>query len=564
VVLHQEQPSGDELGKEARKIVNSLIRHGESTNVEMKRSIDLVAAKPDSTEKSLVALANSPLDDQHAWLVFGIDNSRAVLGMVDLSGKNLDDDQIDKRKQQLSQIASQTKPAISFSFVEMSHDSKELLCVRIRTRRPGGFYQTKKGVPYFRIDDDTYFADGHKIREWISGEPPQPTIASRQLDSLFVYLLLALPSVLSIVFWAFSPGDLFLGAVIGAALAIVPVGTLEYFLPGEKVGQRIFAWCQRYSHRLISVLLFAEIGSLILNLLLTMYPALCGIHFSTYLEDLPRLLPLCIGFVFLGTLILHLPGSKLHEIGRLSSMVLSRLKADKKMLLSSFVIIVALSASLVPTDIFLAIATPRVSFIESREILEGTVYVEQVDSVTIQAYVLNEKHIHFVSPTMPVISNFDVRLASNSTKHPDLAMSSIGNVEILFDSGNRLAGLRVSTGTQVRPPSEIVIRYYSEIDPSRVLAVSGWREDLIDILPNGTRRYQRTLTLSNVCKYQVKIQTPFYIWSPSSRFEVRLEQQGSNIDRIYFTESKQTMYIPYVSIINPKGYVKITITYVQV
>jgi len=564
VALRQEQPSDEELVKEACDIVNLLVRHGESTNVEMKRSIDLVGQTPDRIERSLVALANSVLENQHAWLVFGIDESRTVVGKVGLYGEPLGDDHIARRRQQLSQIASRTKPAISFHVVEVSQDNKELLCVRIRTRTSGHFYQTKKGVAYYRIDDDTYPADEHKIREWISGEPLQPILASRESSSLLVYLLLALPSVLSVVSWVFTAGDWLLGTMIGALLAIAPVSALEYFLPEDKIGHRLFTWCQRHSHRLIFVLFFAEIGSLTFNLSLTMYPALCGIHFSTYLEDLPRLLALCIGSVFLGTLFLHLPGPKPADSRRLSSMALNRLRVDKNMLLSSFVIIVVLSASLVPTDIFLAIASPRVSLIESREVLDDIVYVEQVDSTAIRAYVLNEKRIHFVSPIVPMVRDFYVRLASNSTKRPDLVMSSVGDVEILLDSDNRLAGLRVSTGTQARPLSEVAIRYYSEIDSSRVLNVSSPPEHLIDSFPNGTRRYQKTLILANVCRYQVQIQRPFYIWSPSNRFEVRLERQDSSIDTIYFTESKQRMYIPSVSIINPKGYVKITITYVEV
>jgi hypothetical protein len=98
--------------------------------------------------------------------------------------------------------------------------------------------------------------------------------------------------------------------------------------------------------------------------------------------------------------------------------------------------------------------------------------------------------------------------------------------------------------------------------------VSGWNKQqfrwddiLIRDFQNGTRVYRRTLTLTNISKYQVQIDGPFWIYIPSDRFEITLEKEYSDASSLY-SQSRQTYYLPSTTI-SSDGYVRISITYVQ-
>jgi hypothetical protein len=410
-----------------------------------------------------------------------------------------------------------------------------------------------------------------KIKEYRGKGDYQSSLESHEQNSLVAYMILVFIAFPGFVFYMCDPTSYLIRTIIflivpGSALVL----PLLFLRPkvGTRYQRSIFKWCERNSYRLLFLTIALLIGAMVFAVTLRMYPIFFGVYFRTPLEEMPQAATVVLLITMLATAILHLPtaGSL-----RIQSMWISiRRKTEDGRTLSAMLLVVILLALPVPIDFLFYVTTPRVSFTESREVIEGVIHVEQKSelSPSLNAYTLNEAHIHFLCPQAIVVKEFYVPFQTNSSKGFSIVTSSIGTVRTTLDKDQKVIGLNVSVRPFPEFQSEIVIHYHSELDLSRVLMVSGWNKQqfrwddiLIRDFQNGTRVYRRTLTLTNISKYQVQIDGPFWIYIPSDRFEITLEKEYSDASSLY-SQSRQTYYLPSTTI-SSDGYVRISITYVQ-
>jgi len=393
---------------------------------------------------------------------------------------------------------------------------------------------------------------------------------SRRRSFSYLYFVAVLTTMIGFLFWIFGLESWIVPLIIASLFGYGVPNFLEYARVKVDYGQLIVGWCQANSHRLLFLYLFLQLGALVFGYSLNWYQVLSGVRFPTHLEGISREFFWRLVVLVGATAILHLPTSKNLGIRSASKWVQDMAKAERKTLVFMFLLFVVFPACLVPADVMLLVATPRVSFTESREVIEEVIHVEQKSdlSPSLNAYTLNEAHIHFLCPQAIVVKEFYVPFQTNSSKGFSVVTSSIGTVRTTLDKDQKVIGLNVSVRPFPEFQSEIVIHYHSELDLSRVLVVSGWNkqesrweETLVRDFQNGTRVYRRTLTLTNISKYQVVIDGPFWIYIPSDRFEIKLEKEYSDASSLY-SQSRQTYYLPSTTI-SSDGYVRIIITYVQ-
>lgn len=411
-----------------------------------------------------------------------------------------------------------------------------------------------------------------KTKRYLGKGDYQSPLESHEQNSLVAYMILVFAAFLGFIFYMYDPAFYLIRTIIflivtGSAFVL----PLPFLRPEVRTRyeRSIFRLCQQKSHGLLFLTIALLIGAIVFAATLGIYPISFGIYFRTPLEEMPQAAAVVLFFTTLATAILHLPmtGSL-----RIQSMWISiRRKTEDGRTLPAMFLIVILLALPVPIDFLFYVTTPRVSFTESREVVEGVIHVEQKSdlSLSLNAYTLNEAHIHFLCPQAIVVKEFYVPFKTNSSKDFSVVTSPIGTVRTTLDRHQKVVGLNVSVRPSPEFQSKIVIRYHSELDLSRILVVSGWNkqesrwdENLVRDFQNGTKVYRRTLTLTNLSKYQVQIDGPFWIYIPSDRFEITLEKEYSDASSLY-SQSRQMYYLPSTRI-SSGGYVRITITYVQV
>jgi len=389
---------------------------------------------------------------------------------------------------------------------------------------------------------------------------------SRRKSVSYIYFVAMLTTMIGSLFWILGLESWVVPLIIALLFGYAVPHFLEYLRVKSDYGRLIVGWCQSNSHLVLFFYLFLELGTLLFRYSLDWYPVFSGVRFSTHLEDISKEFFWRLVVLVGATTVLHLP--TVEKISVKGALVSIREKAtvSRKIILSTFLIVVASSATIVRIDIVLLLATPRISLIETSEVLGDVVHVEYTGYGTnvraLQASVLNEKRIHFLSPRIPLLNNLSLSLMGNSSRPSSITFSTVGAAKIVSNEKGHLIGLRILVKIPAPPQSEVVVRYHNELEIDKVLDVFLNQTEIMTF-PNGTKQLQRVISLTNVCRYNVELTNAYWIYVPSRFCEVKIDKQLSNAE-IYFSESAGMLYMPGTTRINPKGYVRIVITYNQV
>ncbi len=368
--------------------------------MELKRSLELINVQGKKIEESLVAIANSkPLEDS-GWIFFGIDDSLEILGRVDLKGTGTLNDQILKaRQQQLSQIAKRVEPSLQYTWFNINYKGKDIVAIKLKTRKPGSYYVTSDGKAPYRIDDVRYFADQTQIRIWLDEPKERIKDAWKTTDtSLTIYLSAIIFSFIAFLFWIITPFN-WLNNTIPIFLL---VGATVLFFRHMRLWEnsKILEWCKTHSQWIIWATISIFLTSLIFETSLSLYPALSRIIFITHLSDVSRSSGILVFIVVAVTIILFNPTIKKIDLRKKTKKLSIYLNRNRKRIFTLAVVSFIVGISIVPSDIYLAIGTPKVGFIEKRNIIDNTIYIYQKTRFEFSAYARNIETIHFISPNV--------------------------------------------------------------------------------------------------------------------------------------------------------------------
>lgn len=531
----------------------------ETEIIEVKRSIELINAPggPDKIEESIVAIANSALG-QNGWLIFGIDNySFDLVGMLDLRMKNIVPREIRTiRRQQFSQIASRTKPSVSFEWNELSYQDKELVVVRIEGRRPGEFFQTSKGTPWYRSSDHTYFADKVQIRRWLEEPELEEQPTSPVSTALTIYVLLCLVAVPWAALWVLDPSQVARNGIpitLGLGFLVVLVAHLKQWKT-----ENMAEWCREKFPILLLATASIVLSAVMLQLSLLLYPALSGLYFETHLRDAPLVSLYALLGVIAAGVVLNLPRMSLTQTRHsIASWIPDHTRLLKRAALAYFLVALA-TTSIIPLDSFLVLGTPRIGLVESRYVSDGVIQISETDYGKFEAYAVNQQIVHVLLPLVPLVSRVWYPLASNSTRECEVIRMSGMSASLDKDQAGRLEGLWLSVDkTTVSTTAFVAVSYHSELNVSSVSTITFHKAKLLQSFENGTQQIQQTFEISNISPYALHI-GPIYLFVSTSQFEVTKNVTSGYAD-ISYTPEGRWLYLN--SDLQRHGGMVVTVTY---
>ena len=527
----------------------------ETPRIEVKRSIELIKVSPQKIEEEVVAIANSAQPESYGWMIFGIDESFDIVGMVDLKlEQKLDGKLIEIRKQEFSQLAERVNPPLDYEWCYVSYDSETLVAIRIKSRRPGHWFRTSKGGVFYRLDDDTYVADDRQIRKWI-GEPLEETEEELKQERVqhasIAYLTLLIASASGFTGWVLAQ-QIIPGIVLGLGSTAGIIGLLGYFRSWPKT-EEVTEWCRKHSFKFFFGTASVVSASLAFTASLCVYPLLSGITLDTYLIDLPRISMAFFVFAVVATTILYIPTASKPN-GRTLVHILSKLA---RKLLFLCLIFVVVFASL-PLDTLLLICVPKISFTESCYIVDDQIHLEGSDMYlagsgelkNLEAYVSSEETMHFLFPLTPLTRSFFVSFGSNSSRKPLIVESPGLNCSLLLDNDRRLYAIKVLVLESAGQGSYMKLKYYSDLNISSVLRVYR-SEKFLKSLGNNTSQYQLVINFTNVSQHNIYFHKSVWLCRPQSYFEVN----GT------YVSIDSSIYLPSGTQINRSGSVEITVVY---
>jgi hypothetical protein len=525
------------LRSESEVVAWVLENRRETETIEVKRSIELINAPggPDKIEETIVAIANSALG-QNGWLIFGIDNdSFELVGMLDLKMKNVVPRETRTiRRQQFSQIASRTKPSVSFEWNELSYQDKELIIVRIDGRRPGEFFQTSKGTAWYRINDHTYFADKIQIRRWLEEPELEEQSTSPVSTALILYVLLCLVAVPWAALWVLDPSQVARNGVpitLGLGFLVALVAHLKQWKT-----ENMAEWCREKFPILLLATASIVPGAVMLQLSLLLYPALSGLYFETHLRDAPLVSLYALLGIIAGGVVLNLPRMSLTQARQnIASWIPDHTKLLKRAALAYFLVALA-TTSIIPFDNFLVLGTPRIGLVESRYVSDGVIHISETGYGKLEAYAVNQQTVPVLLPLVPLVSRAWYPLASNSTRECKVIRMSGISASLDKDQAGRLEGLWLfAHKTTVSTIAFVAVSYYSELNVSSVATITFHKAKLLQGFDNGTQQIQQTFEISNISPYSLHI-GPIYLFQSTSQFEVTKNVTSGYADISYIQE----------------------------
>lgn len=547
------------MKSESEVVAWVLENRRETETIEVKRSIELINAPggPDKIEESLVAIANSALG-QNGWLIFGIDNdSFELVGMLDLKMKNVVSRETRTiRRQQFSQIASRTKPSVSFQWNELTYQDKELVVVRIDGRRPGEFFQTSKGSPWYRINDHTYFADKIQIRRWLEEPELEEQSTSPVSTALTIYVILCLVAIPWGALWVLDPSQVVRNGVpitLGLGFLIALVAHLKQWKT-----ENMAEWCREKFPILLLATASIVPGAVMLQLSLRLYPALSGLYFETHLRDAPLVSLYALLGIIAGGVVLNLPRMSLTQARQnIASWIPDHTKLLKRAALAYFLVALA-TTSIIPFDNFLVLGTPRIGLVESRYVSDGVIHISETGYGELEAYAVNQQIVHVLLPLVPLVSRVWYPFASNSTRECKVMRMSGMSASLDKDQAGRLEGLWLFVDkTTVSTIAFVAVSYYSELNVSSVATINFHKAKLLQSFDNGSQQIQQTFEISNISPYALHI-GPIYLFQSTSQFEVAKNVTSGSAD-ISYAQEGHWLYLN--SDLERHGGMVVTVTY---
>jgi len=541
-------------------VARVLENRRETETIEVKRSVEVlnVPYGSDKIEESLVAITNSALG-QNGWLIFGIDDdSLELVGMLDLEMKTVVSRETREiRRQQFSQIASRTKPSISFEWMELTYNDKELVVVRIEGRKRGNFFQTSKGAPLYRIGDHTYVADQTQIRRWLEEPELEEQATSPVSTALTIYLILCFVSLPWAALWVLDPSQVLrMGIPISLGLGFVTA--LAAHLRQWKIAD-MAKWCrERFAISLLATGSFVP-ATVMLQLSLSLYPVVSGLYFETHLRDAPSISLYVLLALILGGVVLNLPAmSSITQAKRsIVSWLPNHMKLIKKAALASLIITLA-ATGIAPLDSYLLLGTPKVGLVESRQVSDGSIHIYEIERLKFGAWAVNQETVHLLLPLVLVVDRVWYPLVGNSTtRKPTIIGSSGLSASLDMDQTGKLRGLWLSIS---KPPVSsvfVAVSYFSELNVSSVVAITFHKERSIQSFDNGTQQMQQTFEISNISDYALTI-GPIWLYPSTSQFEVEKNVTNGRTD-ISYSEEARLLYLN--ADLQPDGRIVATVTY---
>ena len=497
-------------------------------------------AVPDKIEESLVAIANSALG-QNGWLIFGIDNdSFEPVGMLDLQMKSVVSRETRTiRRQQFSQIASRTKPSVSFEWNELTYQGKELVVVRIEGRRPGEFFQTSKGTPWYRINDHIYFADKIQIRRWLEEPELAEESTSPASTALTIYVLLCLVAVPWAVLWVLDPSQVARNGVpitLGLGFLVALVAHLKQWKT-----ENMAEWCREKFPILLLATASMVPGAVMLQLSLLLYPALSGLYFQTHLRDAPLVSLYSLLGIITGGVVLNLPKMSLTQARQnIASWIPDHTRLLKRAALAYFLVALT-TTSIIPFDNLLVLGTPRIGLVESRYVSDGVIHISETGYGELEAYAVNEQTVYLLLPLVPIVSTFWYPLTSNSTRECKIIRVNGVSASLDKDQAGRLQGIWLSADRTTTSTALLTISYYSDLNVSSVATVTFHKEKWLQSFDNGTQQMQQTFEILNISPHELQI-GPIYLYQSTSQFDVKKDVTCGSVD-ITYTQEGHWLYL---------------------
>jgi len=530
----------------------------ETPHMEAKRSIGLIRVNPSKIEKSIVAIANS-CPASWGWLVFGVDNESFDLvgAMSGLRPEAVTTEDKETCKQRFSQIASKTRPPISYEWLELQCRDQDVIIIRISGRREGEFFQTSQGAAFYRLDDDTYVAEQSQIRRWL-GEPELAEQTSSPVGTaLAIYIILCLVGLSWAVLWVLDPLQAY-QRTIWTLLGLGTIILIAAHLMQWKV-ENMAAWCKEKSPVLLLAAISFVPAALMLQLSLSFYPMLSGLYFTTHLSDALSTLLKAILLIIAGGVVLHLPGLSLaHAKLGILSWIPNHSKLVKKAAVASLIIGLA-ATSIVPLDSYFVLGTPKVGLVESKYVTDDTAYLYHIELTKFGTYVKNQETIHFLPPVVLLVRQVWYSLPSNcSVEPPKLILQNEVSATLDTDvSDGRLHGLWISISGDGSSNLVTAVTYCTELNVSSVAAITFSAERTVETLSNGTRRVQQTFQVVNLSPYRLNIGFTRLFYS-TGYFEEATNVTRGRADVWY---DKDSRWICLAGELREDGSVTITVLY---
>jgi hypothetical protein len=408
-----------------------------------------------------------------------------------------------------------------------------------------GFLATKQGVRCSRRWPN------RSLNKAIRPFMRRPTIESGLLDrmtfGLAIFAASCLIALSCAVLWLFLgasviPWGPFIGIVIGAVIISDKLYTGSFDV------MKTIDWCKQN----VPVILVGAVGFLPASLAfyysLSLYPTMSGgLKFDTYLTSAPTVAFWAFVALTFGSFMLYHPTTPLRGMRRKTlGWLRSHYKSIRIYAYALFLILIAVAV--VPVDTTFVLGTPRVSAVETQEVVATVVNVYGT-IIQLRAWTTNQTTLHLLLPPVLLVSQVTYDLHANSTRLPTIATSDGVSALANYDSFGDMTSVAISIN-KVVPAATIAITYYDDFNISAFAFVPLYTPSR-ETLKNGTIQVLQMFRMVNRSPYWLNLQSiPIYLGG-----------KGEYPENVTLITTPSQSNWPASTIQNPYGYFRVDWTY---
>jgi hypothetical protein len=347
----------------------------------------------------------------------------------------------------------------------------------------------------------------NKTLEPYSSEQLPESVVSRISLGLVIFSSLSLLGLCWAIVWIFtgvqfSPLGTLIGLVLGAAIAF------EKGIKGSWDTMRAVYWVRPKIPKLLLASFCFIPAAFGLALSLGSYPMLSGLTFESYSANAPLVATETFAILAIGAFFFNHPTNALREMrwGILSSI---RRYGKSWKVYTAAVILLVLSIYIVPIDSRLVLFTPKVALVETRYLTDGEYHVYQV-GLTFKAWSQNEKIVHILIPTFPLITQCSYSFVANSTTHTQPSILSSSNLTLpsgtpTEDSQGNIV-VNIGTDSTSSPNTQFTVQFYNDYNINSLAYVHLLDHPIfIRNFNNGTQQLEQKLVIVNYSPYNLAL-----------------------------------------------------------
>jgi hypothetical protein len=397
--------------------------------------------------------------------------------------------------------------------IAMANDKKVIpLVFDIRLKDLPGFLEAKQAVPGSRHRLSRSL--DRAIRPFARQPRPKPELLDRMTLGLSLFSIMCLIALSSAVLWVFLgaqvfPWGPFVGIILGGAIVF------DRYYTGSLDIMKAIDWCKRNTPLILVGAGCFVPASLAFSYSLSLYPAFSRLRFDTYLDSAPSVAFETFMVLIFGAFMLYHPTTSLrgmrHEV---LTWIRRHYKSWKVYTYAAILIVLTLSTSLVDTTFVLG--TPRVSLVESKDILDTVVHVYGFSTLQLRAWTTNQRVVHLTLPSVLLISQVTYDVQSNSTKQPTITESEGLTVVPEYNSLREMTGVAI-TIKRLALAATVSITYFNDFNISAFAFVPLETLTTTQTFENGTDQLLQKFKIDNESHYWLSLDSiPVYLGGAGS------------------------------------------------